>query len=732
MSPLAAKPRPERHCVACVGRLLVAGMVVAGVVGPALALDGRFDVRSLHQEGNSGGTAYSSDNQWHLFGVDQTIRLSQRASLQFQYTARRELLRGTAAGTTVDNHMIVLTPSSSLAMQAGSWRFNAFARGNRSDQDFVGIPAQRDDSLEFGVWTSARLGRLSGDANYQDNASWRRAEGEDRENRDRLGSGRLRLDLSRQDNLQYRATLVEQDAVTNNRLARYTTQQVEYQGNRAFAGPRGRVSWTMGHRRFDQREEFTGDIVSQYRQPVTGGFGVDDTPSFLDPLETQPEQVPALFDNDRLVPTIINLGDNAPAGRDFGGDYRNITLDFGEPVAMTSAFLYVDRRIGSIPAMFQWDLYFCDEAEGRDWGSAVAPGAWSIRYVEQESGRQGWEITFTGSVSHRRLKLVDRKLGPTLGDLFVTEFEVYGPTETGQPNRSSRQERTTLAGALEFSPAPSLQVRIDGNLDRRDQLGIGRLERVNKGALATWRVAGWSLSGQYQTNTEESPTRLRSESNTRQVSLARRDPGALSARLSWMQARDNTYSVRQVTESVMTDATWQAAPQLTFVQRVSRSWRTGEYGTADSDSWLVASEIRSVPRPGVRLDVRRTERWVGQQAGSGFTSFGEAEVDASWEIRPLLSWSCQATSQRREQTDWIVRNTLSWSPLRGGSVLTSFQANDYQDSRTGQLRRGGSVTVDWQARTRLSLAGSVEKNFERLEGHESWPFGFQLRAYWTF
>jgi hypothetical protein len=65
-------------------------------------------------------------------------------------------------------------------------------------------------------------------------------------------------------------------------------------------------------------------------------------------------------------------------------------------------------------------------------------------------------------------------------------------------------------------------------------------------------------------------------------------------------------------------------------------------------------------------------------------------------------------------------------------MLFSLQANDYQDSRMDQLRRGGSVSLDWQARARLSLAGSVEKSYERLGGRESWPLGFQMRAYWTF
>ena len=72
----------------------------------------------------------------------------------------------------------------------------------------------------------------------------------------------------------------------------------------------------------------------QYLLPSAGGFWIDDSPSLLDPLEAQPELVPALYDNDRTTSTTINLGDEAPRGRDYGGDYRNIYLDFGEPVTM--------------------------------------------------------------------------------------------------------------------------------------------------------------------------------------------------------------------------------------------------------------------------------------------------------------------------------------------------------------------------------------------------------------
>jgi hypothetical protein len=199
-----------------------------------------------------------------------------------------------------------------------------------------------------------------------------------------------------------------------------------------------------------------------------------------------------------------------------------------------------------------------------------------------------------------------------------------------------------------------------------------------------------------------------------------------------MVTQDDNYTARYRTEAISADATWRAAPALVFTQKASRGWRQSDRGTGDSDSWVLSSEVRSSPRPSLRLDLRRTERWVSQEAGVGFTTYSESEADASWDILPLLTWSGQVVSQKRDDRDLMVRNSLAWTPLPGGSLALSFQANDYRDSRTDQQRRGAGATVDWRPRPRLTLTGSVDKSYERLAGRESWPVSFQFRGYWTF
>jgi hypothetical protein len=724
----SARAARLRAAVAC-----AAWLAGTALPGAALALDGRVDIRTTHQEGRSGDQTIESDDRRELYSLEEMRELWGRSTFQLQYLARRDYLSGTAAGATVDNRLVVQTPSASLSWHAAGVRANLYGRANRADQEVAGAPSLRDDSLEYGLWSTARRGPFDLDLNWNHGTSWRRGVDADRENRETVGSASARWQATAHDNLQARLSQVDLRSVTTGLRTSFTTTQFTYQGDRGFADGRGRAAWTMLHSRFRQRDRFDGTSGLQYVLPTAGGFWIDDTPSLLDPLEAQPEAVSALYDNDRTALTVINLGDNAVRGRDYGGDYRNIYLDFGEPVAMDAAFLYVDRRLTFIADIVQWDLYVNDDAENSDWGQPLPPGAWSARYVELETGDQGWEITFPATLTHRRLKLVDRKLGPTMGDLFVTEFEVRQAVTDTPPESRQEQNRTLLQGELDYRPHARLQLRFNTMLDRRTQSGDGgTLDRRNHGAVANWRLGTWLASAQAQWADEESPSGYGSDSNSQMLALTRQAIGRLSARLAWSRVADDNYDARYTTESVAADATWRAAPALAFSQRVTRGWRTSESGFSDSDSWVMTSEVRSAPRPGLRLDISRANRWVGREAGPGFTSYNTTQIDAHWEIAPLLTVWSQYTSQDRDRRDWTLRHSASWTPLQGGSVLLSLQANDYQDSRIDQLRRGGGATVDWQARPRLFLSASVEKHYEKLEGRTSRPLSFQARGYWTF
>jgi hypothetical protein len=707
-------------------------LACALIPGTAAALDGRADVRVAHQEGRSGDQKIESDERREIYSLEQMRQLWGRSTFQLHYLVRRDLLTGSVAGTSVDNRLVAQTPAASFSWLAEGFRANLHGRANRTDQQQAGLPNLRDESLEYGLWSSARRGALDLDLSWSRNASQRRGADADRENRESVGTANVRWQASAHDNVQARLSRIDLNSVTSGLRTTFRNAHVSWQGDRSLVGGRGRVSWHVMQSRFEQRDRIAGASGLRYLPPAAGGFWVDDTPSLLDPLEPQPEAVPALFDNDRTTRTVINLGDNAPRGRDYGGDYRNIYLDFGEPVAMDAAFLRVDRRLTFIADLIQWDLYVSDDAENRDWGQPLPPGAWSARYVELETGDQGWEISFTTTLVHRRLKLVDRKLGATMDDLFVTEFEVLQTMDTTGPESRRDQDRTLLQGEADYHPHARLHLRYHTLFDRRVQTGSGALDRLHHGTAANWRLGTWLASAHAQWSDEQTPSRLDSRANSQMVSLTRQARDRLTARVAWSRAADDNYDARFATQSVTLDASWRAAPALTFSQRVARGWRSSESGTADSDSWVTTSEIRSVPRPGLRIDLNRANRWVGREAGPGFTSYNTTQVDAHWEIAPQLSVWSQYTSQERAEGDWILRSSAAWTPLRGGSVLVTLQANDYQDSRIAQLRRGGGVSVDWQARPRLFLSGGAEKHYEKFEGRRSRPLSFQARGYWTF
>lgn len=704
----------------------------AAVAGDALALDGRVDIRTTHQEGRTGDQTIESDDRRELYSLDEMRRLWGRSSLQLQYLVRRDILSGTAAGATVDSRLVVQTPSANLSWQVAGVRTNIYGRANRADQELAGTPNLRDDSLEYGLWSTARPGTLDLNLSLSRRTSWRRGVDADRENREDQGSATARWQVTPHDNLQARLSRIDLRSVTTGLRTTFRTVQATYQGDRGFAEGRGRAAWTVLHSRFDQRDRFDGQSSLQYLLPSAGGFWIDDTPSLQDPLEAQPEPVPALYDNDRTTSTVINLGDNAPRGRDYGGDYRNIYLDFGEPVAMDAAFLRVDRRLTFIAEIIQWDVYVSDDAENRDWGQPLPPDAWTARFVDLETGEQGWEFSFPATITHRRIKLVDRKLGATMDDLFVTEFEVRQAVTDDRPESRQDQNRTLLQGELDYRPHTRLRLRLDSMLDRRSSAGGGMLDRRNHGATAHWRLGVWLASAQSQWAVEESPSGLGTRANSQMVSMTRQAPGRLSARVAWSRVADDNYDARFTTESVAADATWRAAPALSFSQRVTRGWRTSESGTSDSDSWVSTSEIRSAPRPGLRFDLSRAIRWVGREAGPGFTSYNTTQIDAHWEVAPQFTIWSQYTSQERDVRDWTLRNAASWSPWQGGSVLLTLQANDYQDTRIDQLRRGGGASMDWQARPRLFLSAGIEKHYEKFQGRTSGPVSFHARGYWTF
>ncbi len=407
---------------------------------PAAAVDGRVELRGSHQEGRAGVEAYKTDTQWQIVNLGQSVNFSKRWLLRIDATGRRERLWGSSLFSTVSTDKTSLVPNLNLTYRDDTYRFSLHGRAARIDQVRTGQPDQRDEQFDASLWFYANYDWLELDANAQESASWRYAAGSDRENRNHQANLLARFHLSARDELRYKLSRTKQDAVSFNTETTFLTNNLQYRGDHTFAADRGDFSIQAIYNRFQQTDH-TNDLVGlQYVLPAFGGFVLDDTPEFLDPLEGDFISEPDLYDRDRTSPTQINIGDNAPVVRDYGGDFRNIILDFGDTQEMSALILYVDRIL-RFPALMEWAIYVSDTADGRDWGSPLSPADYTITYVEYETGRQGWVVRLANPINHRRVKMVNSKRGPTEPDIFVTEFELYQTSVTTTPDRTSTTVR---------------------------------------------------------------------------------------------------------------------------------------------------------------------------------------------------------------------------------------------------------------------------------------------------
>ena len=154
--------------------------------------------------------------------------------------------------------------------------------------------------------------------------------------------------------------------------------------------------------------------------------------------------------------------------------------------------------------------------------------------------------------------------------------------------------------------------------------------------------------------------------------------------------------------------------------------------TATASSWVLVSELRGTPRPSVRFELRRSDRWVSEEAAADYRTFNDTELNVSWSLLPLLQLSSQAVYQQREEDDWFYRNTLTWTPLTGGSMLFRFFVNHQEDTRTDYRQRGGGASVTWRPRPRLDLFASVDKSIVDQLGERNDPLSYTLRGAWSF
>ncbi len=706
-------------------------LLLVGCAADVLAIDGRVDVTASRQSGGAGDSAYRTDSLREDYGAGDRIELSRSWLLNVDMLARREQYEGHALGLRSYTRTTSLTPGLTLNFRRNAWQGTFNGRAQRRDWTGANVVARRDEQLNLSAWLHAGFTSWDLEFRAQENASERRETGFSRESREHIQGVTVRHYFWKRDELRYSLWNSRQELRSQGAEVRYRTHQVQYRGNHDFAAGRGRVSIDAQASHFRQEEFFGLDNPERLLVPIWAGFSLDDTPEYLDPAEDDPIADGRLNDGDRDARTGVNIGESATPVQQYGGDWRNIIFDLGEPAAITSARLYIDTRI-AFPGFFAWQVFVSDDPEGRDWGAALSPADYTVAYEDLADGRQGWRLTFTSPLVHRRIKIVDLKSGLTEPDIYITEFEVYGPAEPGSTNKT-RTAQGRFFGGLAYDLLRTVTLSYDTDLqERRDLDTDDRLRRQMHAFGLQWRINAWTMTARHQLNRLDSPAGRDTDANSQTVSLAKTDNRDLTWRFAWIRNEDDSYTNRHLTHSWNASMNWTVLPRLEWMQQATYGIRDAEDIDGTAHSWTVATILRGDIRPSLVATLRRTDRWTDREAGSGFSRFNDTESILTWAIAPLVSATSQVTYRVRNDEQWILRHTLGWTPMPGGSVTVRFYASDYQDTSTDYLRRGGGVQVTWRARPRLRLEAGAEQTLVKENADRNTPLNLNARGYWTF
>ncbi len=249
---------------------------------------------------------------------------------------------------------------------------------------------------------------------------------------------------------------------------------------------------------------------------------------------------------------------------------------------------------------------------------------------------------------------------------------------------------------------------------------------------ASLDVGGWRLAASGQVASERRASGTDADVRTQRASMASRRDARLRGLVAWSRVDDRSFTLQSITNSVSGDVTWDIAPRLTVVQKVAYANRDTRDDLPAAESWITATEVRGAPRPNLDLTLTRVDRWVSREAGPGFSTYNDTELSSIWAIVPLVTLVSQVVYQVREDDDILLRNTLSWTPLPGGSMNLRLCALDYQDTRTDYFQRGGGVDATWKARPRLRLQGGWETTLLKQGGERNTPETWNVRGTWTF
>jgi hypothetical protein len=699
----------------------------------ALALDGLADVRASRQSGRAGPGQFTTELLWENYALDQRVFLGGSGLFQIRYTFQRENLWSEFAENISKSRRVTQGPFLLLTYRGDIVRAGVTGHGLHKEFFVPDVATRTDDNLTSSAWVTGNLDRAELNARYLFNRTRRTQGAEMNETKNGIASFIADVDVTARDRLRYSLSHTDNNNITLETEAKYLTNILQYWGNHRFADDRGRFNIFANANRFDQTNVFGRGGARVYLAPIWGGELLDDTPSENDPLEPDPTPEPLLYDNDLVTGTMVNIGSDAPVVREFGGDYRNIILDFGEPTEMDSIVLHIDTQL-SFPGLIQWEVYVSNDPEGRLWGDELPSDAVTVTYEEWEFGRQGWEVRLTSPLTQRRVKLVNVKSGDTEPNILVTEMEVFSPPAERESEIKTTLTRYRLNGDIKYDILPDLEINFSTDMyEQRSTGGLRNLSGAVHQAGSIWRPDTWNISGYYQVTSLTGTSRYETDVHTQFLSVGKEFSPTIDARTFWRRTDDNSTSLNYTTNDLNLEFNWQIAPALLFNQRMGWGVRSDNLSARQSDSWFLTSIIRANPIRTLRFDFRRVDRWVSQFAGSGFSTFNNTELITQWSILPLVGFRSQLVYQvRGGENDWGARHQLSWNPMPGGTMNVTFNLFDYRDTRIDIVQQSVGVNLDWRARSNVKIEFGAEYADITQQDDKNTPLNLYVRGRMNF
>jgi hypothetical protein len=697
---------------------------------PCAAVDGLVDVRSTVQEGRAGADSYRQRSTTSQVTGEQAVRLFDRASLRFDGSYIREMFRSRFGSTRSDFNRRTGNAGVNLDLNGrqGRLMLGAVSFDQRTDGATTDNPTLRRNQLSGSANYRRAWVELSGTGSMT--SSRRDAESTGLlKDEERTGAVTTRTRIPKIGELRYGVSALSDRNLSGHLTTDQITHTLNYTGSMQFAGGRGFLATKESSSFFSQTQ--THREVGGWMRvvvPDIGGYLLDDTPELHDPLEQNLTAVPELYDGNRQTATAVQIGDSAPAVREFGGDYRNIGFDFSEPAEVDSLVIYIDKTI-LVPAMFQWRVFTSNDPDGRIWDEL---SGFQAAYAEWGVGRQGWTIRLNQPTSARFVKVVDVKLGPTTPELSVTELEVYTAEQIDKRERSETVNHR-VGMTLTYRITHGIRASYDLAYRHRSVDGAtAPFESQGHGFAMSWTRGAWSLSGRHEIRWADGERRRATDVSAQNLTLRRGKGDSFVSTLSWGRTQDQSGSNDRVSNSVSAGYTWPAAPALRIDQRVMTSRLLDRAADLTATSLTVTTSAMGSPVPSINLDLQQSERWASQEAGTGFSRFSDTSLTVGWRPAPLVSVQSAIRYQLRDRGDWLIQSAATWEPLSEGSLRMGLSANHLRDTRANETQRGGAVRLEWSARANLTLQGEVQAVGLRRAGQKDSPVNTDLRGIWRF